>query len=110
DERVQFAAEALLDFLDGAERAFGVGEVDLDVILRTHCPRTVLSEGVARARDDAPSGGGEAFHRGVADAAARSGEKQRAARLVRGGGVLHGVDRADPSAILPALYRDFRHQ
>src|SRR5262245_34509529 len=53
------------------------------MILRPHLPRAVLGERMARAGDDAPAGGGKALHRRMADAAARPGEEQRAARLVR---------------------------
>ncbi len=60
----------------------GIGEIDLDVILRPRFPRAIFRKRMARAGDDAPAGGGEALHRGVADAAAGSGEQQRAARLV----------------------------
>src|SRR5262249_20184682 len=59
-----------------------IGEIDLDVILRSHLPRAILRERMARAGDDAPARGREALYRRVADAAACSGEEQRAARLV----------------------------
>ena len=65
----------------------GIGQIDLDVILRSRLPRAVFRERMPRAGDDAPAGGGKSLHRGVADAAAGSGEQQRAARLV---GVGHG--------------------
>src|SRR6202023_23737 len=84
---------ALLDVGDGGEGRVFVGEIDLDVVLGAHRPRAVFREGVARAGDDAPSGGGEALDGGMADAAARSGEQQGAAGLVGGGGcVRHGAD------------------
>jgi hypothetical protein len=71
--------------LDLGDRARGVGvvgEVDLDVILRSHLPRAVLRKRMARAGDDAPAGGREADHGGMADAAAGAGQQQRAARLL----------------------------
>ena len=79
DERVEPAVLGLEAFAHFADRAFGIGgigEVDLDVILRPHLPGAVLREGVARAGDDAPARRGEALHRGVADAAAGAGEDQ----------------------------------
>ncbi len=83
DQRVQLAVgQPPLDFVDGVLGVVGIGEIDLDVILRAHLPRAILRKRMARAGDDAPAGGGEALHRGVADAAAGSGEQQRAARLV----------------------------
>ena len=71
DERVQHAAldgEALLHVGDGAAGVVGIGEIDLEVILRPHLPRAILGKGVARAGDDPPSGGREALDGGVADA------------------------------------------
>src|SRR5207302_7842199 len=83
DQRMQFAmVEPLLDLLDRGQRLVGVGEVDLDVILRPHFPRAVLRERMARACDHAPAGGREAFDREMADAAARPRQEQSAARLV----------------------------
>ena len=76
-----FSSRCLISAI-AASRVRRVGEIDLDVILRPHLPRAVLREGVARAGDHAPAGGREALHRRMADAAARAGEQQRAARLV----------------------------
>ena len=45
DERVQFAVvEPLLDLVDRGERVGGIGEIDLDMILRSHLPRAVFRE------------------------------------------------------------------
>jgi hypothetical protein len=45
---MQFAViEPLLDLGDGCERAAGIGQVDLDVILRPHFPRAVLRKRMA---------------------------------------------------------------
>ena len=103
DERMKLAMDAPLDLADRLERVFGIGEVDLDVILGAGLPRAVLREGMARAGDDAPAGRREALDRRMADAAARPGEEQRAARLVGGRG-RHG---ASIRSILKQLYRRF---
>src|SRR4051812_10040847 len=87
-----------LDFADGGLGAVEIGEVDLDVILRAHLPGAVLREWMARAGDYAPAGGREALHGGMADAAARSGEQERAARLV----VVHHRHRGSQSVLRPA--------
>src|SRR5882757_2993962 len=81
---MQFAVvEPLLDLGDRRERAGGIGKVDLDVILRPHLPGAILGEWVARAGDDAPTGGRKSLHRGMTDAAARSRQQESASRLVR---------------------------
>ena len=91
DQRMQLAVvEPVLDLGDRRIGARGVGEIDLDVILRAHLPRAVFRKAVARAGDHAPAGGGEALHRRVADAAACAGEQQGAARLV-GIGIRHSA-------------------
>ena len=79
---MQFAVQPLLDLGNRQVGVGDIGEIDLNVILGAGFPRAVFREGVARAGDHAPTGGGEALHGGVADAAAGSGEKQRAARTV----------------------------
>src|SRR5450631_2863742 len=110
--------DAPLDLVDRRERVLGIGEVDLDVVLGTRLPRAILREWMARTGDDAPAGRGETLHRRVADAAARPGEEQRAARQI-GGGVRHGdkirstfeqLYRRFPVArrIWPAGYRPVR--
>ena len=90
DERMELALDAPLDLADRRERVLGIGEVDLDVVLRARLPRAILREGMARAGDDAPAGRGEALDRRMADAAARPGEEQRAARQVGSGVVAMG--------------------
>jgi hypothetical protein len=75
--------EPLLDFGDGVVRAFGIGEIDLDVILRPHFPRAVFRKGMPRAGDHAPPGCRKSLDCGVADPTARAGEQERTARLVR---------------------------
>src|SRR5579859_8251934 len=72
------ALKTLPDLSHGADGVGGIGEVDLDVILRPRVPRTFLGERMPRAGDDAPAGGGEADHGGVPDAAAGAGQKQGA--------------------------------
>ena len=91
DQRMQLAViEPRLDQGNRRIGARGVGEIDLDVILRSHLPRAVFRKAVARAGDHAPAGGGEALHRRVPDAAACAGQQQGAARVV-GGGIRHQV-------------------
>ena len=80
--------EALPHLADGFQRVLGIGQVDLNVVLRARLPGAVLREGVARAGDDAPAGRGEALDRGMADAARGAGQDQRLALGV--GGVGHG--------------------
>src|ERR1051326_9574520 len=75
------ALQPLLDLRNRYERVLLVREVDLDVIFGTRFPRTLLGKGMARTRDDAPARTGKTDHRGMPDAAARTGEEQRAARL-----------------------------
>jgi hypothetical protein len=82
DQRMQFAVQPLLDLGNRQVGVGDIGEIDLNVILGSGFPRAVFREGVARAGDHAPSGGGETLDGGVADAAAGSGEKKRAARTV----------------------------
>ena len=90
------SAAGALHFGDGADRVLGVGEIDLEVVLRAHLPGAVLREGMTRAGDDAPARGGEPLHRGMADAAARPGKQHDAS-----GGVVRGwhgflLDRGGP--------------
>ena len=77
-----FSSRCLISEI-AAVRVAGLGEIDLDVIFRSHLPRAVFRERVARAGDHPPAGRREALDGGVADAAACSGEQKRAARLVR---------------------------
>src|SRR5580698_2628821 len=100
---MEFAMDAPLDLVDGGERVFGIGEVDLDMILGAGFPWAIFRKRMARTGDDAPAGRGEALHRGVADAAARPGEEQRAARQI-GGGVRH---EDEIRSTLKRLYRRF---
>src|SRR4029079_10937077 len=79
---MQFAVEPAFYLGNREIGVCDIGKIDLNVILRAGFPRAVFREGVARAGDDAPSGGGETLDGGVADAAAGSGEKKRAARTV----------------------------
>ena len=58
-----------------------VGQIDLEMILRPHLPRTVFRKTVPRAGDDPPPGRGEAFDRGMPDAAAGAGEQHDAAGI-----------------------------
>ena len=60
----------------------GSDEIDLDVIFRPGFPRTVFRKRMPRTGNDAPAGGGKTLHRGMADAAACSGEQECTARLV----------------------------
>src|SRR5271167_2032506 len=76
---MQFAVEPPLDLRDSGVGVVGIGEIDLDVIFGPRFPRTILREGMPRAGDDAPAGGGKPLDRGVADAAARPGEEERPA-------------------------------
>src|SRR5689334_16056144 len=85
--RLQLAVQAALGLGNRLVGVGRIGEIDLDVILGAGLPRTVFRKRMARAGDDAPAGGGEPLHRGVADAAARSGQQQGTARLVAGGHV-----------------------
>src|SRR6185437_8689796 len=79
---MQFAVEPAF-YLGNREIGVGdIGKIDLNVILRAGFPRAVFREGVARAGDHAPASGGETLDGGVADAAAGSGEKKRAARTI----------------------------
>ncbi len=83
DQRVQLVAvQAALDFLDRLQGLGLVGEIDLDVVLGSCVPRAILRERVARAGDYPPAGGREALDGRMPNAAARSGEEQRAARLI----------------------------
>src|SRR5690348_13294378 len=79
---MEFAVEPALDLGDREVGVGDIGKIDLNVILGACFPRAVFREGVARAGDHAPAGGGEALDGGVADAAAGSGEKKRAARTI----------------------------
>jgi hypothetical protein len=73
---VQHAAfEAVADVGDRARGVYGIAEIDLDVVLRAGIPRTIFRERMPRSGDDAPTRRRKADHRGMADAAARSGEK-----------------------------------
>ena len=45
--RAVLGSEACAHLADGTARVLGIGEVDLDVILGPHLPRTVLGEAVA---------------------------------------------------------------
>src|SRR5271155_1745049 len=86
---MQLAAfQPFADFRNRPRGVVMVGEVDLDVILRSGAPRTFLRKRMARAGDDAPAGAGKADHGGMADAAAGAGQKQRAPWRV--GGSRHG--------------------
>src|ERR1700730_13166544 len=86
---MQFAAfQPFADFRNRPRGVVMVGEVDLDVILRSGAPRTFLRKGMTRAGDDAPAGAGKADHGGMADAATGAGQKQRAPWGV--GGNRHG--------------------
>src|SRR6185312_8890669 len=71
-----------LDLGDRGERVRLIREVDLDVILGARLPWAIFGKRMAGAGDDAPTGGREALDRSVPDAAACSGEKQSAARLI----------------------------
>ena len=85
DQSVQRAAfQPLADFRNRPRGVGVVGEVDLDVVLGSRVPRAVFRKRMPRAGDDAPAGAGKADHRGVADAAAGPGQKQRAPRRVIG--------------------------
>src|SRR5205814_776160 len=84
DQRVQLAVEPPLDLGDRRVGVVGVGEVDLDVILRAGLPRTVFRERMPRRREDAPPGSREALDGRMSDAAARAGQKQCPPRLVAG--------------------------
>ena len=76
DERVQPAAlQALAHLADGALGILDVGEIDLQVILRTGAPGTVLGKRMARTGDDAPSRRREPFDRRMADPARGAGEQ-----------------------------------
>jgi len=75
--------EPPFDFCNRLVRVVFVGKIDLDVVLGPRFPRAVFRERMTRARNDAPAGGRKPFDRRVADAAACSGQKQRAAWLVR---------------------------
>ena len=71
DERMEARAlrfQLLLHHADGAHGVFGVGKINFDMILRPRIPRAVFRKGIARAGDDAPAGGGKAFHRGMPNA------------------------------------------
>ena len=92
DESVQFAVQPVFGFDDRRLGIGRIGEVDLNVILRSRFPRTVFRKRMPRAGDDAPAGGGKALYRCVADAAAGSGQKERAARLVAGRHLLSARD------------------
>jgi hypothetical protein len=50
DERVQLAVQPALDLLNRAGGVVGIGQVDLDVVLGSSLPRTVLRKRVARAQ------------------------------------------------------------
>jgi len=82
DQRVQLAVDPPLDLGDCGLRVGRVGQVHLDMILRAGLPGAVFRKRMARAGDHPPARGREALDRGVSDAAACSGEQQRAARLV----------------------------
>src|SRR5581483_974659 len=83
DQRVQLVAlDAPPDLLDRGYRVLLVGEIDLDVVLRSRLPGTVFRERMARAGDHAPARGRKPLDGGVADAAAGSGQEQGTARLV----------------------------
>src|SRR5580700_11451895 len=93
---MQLAIEAPLGFYDRRRGAFGIGQVDLNVVLGSGFPRTIFRKRMPRAGDDAPAGHREALHGGMADAAACPGQKQRAARLIARGHAHHFtlMDRA----------------
>ena len=81
---MQFAGKAPLGL---ADRLFGVlriRQIDLDVVLGSGLPRAIFRKRMPRAGDDAPARGGKALDRGMADASACSGEKERTSRLVYG--------------------------
>src|SRR5205085_5980387 len=102
DERMQRAAfQPPADFGNRAGGVVMVSKVDLDVVLRPRVPRAVFRERMPRAGDDAPAGRRKADHGGVSDAAAGSGQKQRAPRRV--GGRRH--KRFSFSSSCPALRR-----
>src|SRR5579883_15774 len=92
------AFEALTDFSNGARRVVVIGEVDLDVILRSRAPRALLRERVARTGDDAPARRGEADHGRMTDAPAGPGQQQRSSwSLIGWSG--HGL-------VSPSSFRD----
>src|SRR5690606_10443100 len=74
--------ETAFDLGNGLLGVLGIGEIDLNGSLRPHFPWTVFRKGMARACDDAPAGGGKAFYRGVADAAAGSCQQKGAAGMI----------------------------
>jgi len=83
DERVELASvQASLDLDNGCARPLGIGEINLDVVLRSHLPRAIFGKGVSRAGNHAPAGGRKALDGGMAYAAARPGQQERAALLV----------------------------
>jgi hypothetical protein len=51
DQRLQSAAgQAVADFVDGPLGIGGIGQIDLDMILRSHFPRAVLGKGMGANR------------------------------------------------------------
>jgi hypothetical protein len=62
------------DLGDGAADILLVGEIDLDVILRSGRPGTIVGEGLPGTGDDAPSLTREALDGRMADAAAGAGQ------------------------------------
>jgi hypothetical protein len=73
DERVQLAAiglKAAADFSNGFAHVFLVRKVNLDVIFRSRWPRTILSEILTRAGDDAPASARKTLNRRMTNATA----------------------------------------
>src|SRR6185312_2060392 len=82
-QRMQFVV--LQPLTDLGNRACGVGmigEVDLDVILRSGAPWADFRKRMPRAGDDAPAGGGKPDRGRVTDAAAGAGRKQGTPRRI----------------------------
>src|SRR5580698_3833509 len=79
---MQFAVDAPLDFRNRLIGVLRLRQIDLNVILGSSLPGTILRERVARAGDDAPAGSRKALDGGVANAAACSGEEKGATRLI----------------------------
>src|SRR5580692_6601128 len=93
---MQLAIETPLGLLDRRRGAFGIGQIDLNVVLGSGFPRTIFRKRMPRAGDDAPARRRETLDGGMADAAACPGQEQRTARLIARGHTRHFklMDRA----------------